>query len=448
MSELGDQSKYTQLFFGIFDRFFSSSLRKIAAVHFSWLLFEKIMRIFSGLLIGAYATRYLGPDNIGKLAYIISITSIYQALLPLGMDLIGVRLMSRKSSISGRILGTLLTLRLLSGLVCFLSMLLTIYLFVGPDANMLELGALASFGVLFQFIDVIGFWFLARHNSKSWALSRSWALFLIGALKLLGVVQQYSLNYFAALLSIEVLISAIFLLSQFLSKSHSIKLQWNSFYAQLMLKEGFPVMCASIVTALYLQSQRLILAKYSIPSELGIFSIASTLFDYLCIPSFLLCNTLFPILSKKRTDEAQDFIQVRAVLTIVVVSLFMVLAALIFGDFVIKILYGSAYKKSSEVLSILAVGIFFSSFGLLADFICIGQNKSYLIFIRTFISLILSIALGVLIIPEYGSIGAAYISVCLNIVVNFLFIPMLVPTLFGNLKSGLVLIYKVYLGRV
>lgn len=448
MRESGAQSKFAQLTFGIFDRFFSSSLRKLAAIHFSWLLFEKIIRIFSGLLIGAYATRYLGPDNIGKLAYIISITSIYQALLPLGMDLIGVRLMSRKSFISGRILGTLITLRLVSGLVCFLSMLLTIYLFVGQDTNMLELGALASFGVLFQFVDVIGFWFLARHNSKSWALSRSWALFFIGVLKLLGIVQQYPLNYFAALLSIEVVISAIFLIFQFLSNSHSIKLQWNSFYAQLMLKEGFPVMCAAIVTALYFQSQRLILAKYSIPSELGIFSIASTLFDYLCVPPFLLCNTLFPILSKKRTDEAQDFIQVRAVLTIVVVSLFMVLAALILGDFVIKILYGNAYKKSSEVLSILAVGIFFSSFGLLADFICIGQNKSYLIFIRTFISLILSIGLGVLFIPEYGSIGAAYISVSLNILANFLFIPLLVPKLFGNLKSGLALIYKVYLGKL
>ena len=261
------QSQLVQLILSRVNIYFSSSLRKITAIQFSWLLFEKIFRIISGLLVGAYATRYLGPDNIGKLAYVISITSIYQALLPLGMDLIGVRLMSRKSFISGRILGTLLVLRVFSGLICFIAMLLTIYLFVGMDREMLTLGFLASVGVLFQFIDVIGFWFLARQNSKSWAMARCWSLFFIAVLKLWGIIEQYPLSYFAGLLSAEVLLAAIFIMIQFLSKPRNFKLQWNSFYAQLMLKGGFPVMCASIVAAIYLQSQRLILAKYSTPSS-------------------------------------------------------------------------------------------------------------------------------------------------------------------------------------
>ena len=43
-----------------------------------WLLFDRIFRIVLGLTIGAWIARYLGPEQFGELAYVLSFIAFFQ----------------------------------------------------------------------------------------------------------------------------------------------------------------------------------------------------------------------------------------------------------------------------------------------------------------------------------------------------------------------------------
>jgi len=72
----------------------------------SWLLVEKLLRIFVGLFVGVWIARYLGPENFGILSYSQSFVAIFSVIATLGLDNIVVRdLLNEKKKIN-IILGT------------------------------------------------------------------------------------------------------------------------------------------------------------------------------------------------------------------------------------------------------------------------------------------------------------------------------------------------------
>ncbi|MCB0530488.1 MAG: oligosaccharide flippase family protein, partial [Saprospiraceae bacterium] len=54
----------------------------------SWLLGDKILRYSISLVVVVWTARYLGPSNNGVLAYAISFTSLFGALVSFGMGTI------------------------------------------------------------------------------------------------------------------------------------------------------------------------------------------------------------------------------------------------------------------------------------------------------------------------------------------------------------------------
>jgi O-antigen/teichoic acid export membrane protein len=56
-----------------------------------WLFIDKSVKSLMLLMVGAMVIRYLGPDDYGKLAFVIAIVSFFQPLVNLGFDGIFVR---------------------------------------------------------------------------------------------------------------------------------------------------------------------------------------------------------------------------------------------------------------------------------------------------------------------------------------------------------------------
>ena len=81
-------------------RFLPASLRQRlagrvnlhAVIHNSgWLMFDKLVRMLLGLVVGAWVARYLGPESFGELAYVLAYVAFFQAIANLGIDGIIVR---------------------------------------------------------------------------------------------------------------------------------------------------------------------------------------------------------------------------------------------------------------------------------------------------------------------------------------------------------------------
>ena len=57
----------------------------------SWVLFERVLRIFVGIFVTVWVARYLGPEQFGILSYAIAIVGLFSAFATLGLDSITVR---------------------------------------------------------------------------------------------------------------------------------------------------------------------------------------------------------------------------------------------------------------------------------------------------------------------------------------------------------------------
>ena len=85
----------------------------------SWMLAEQILRIISGVLVGIYVARYLGPEQFGVLSYALAISAFVLAITRLGMDAILVRELVGKSSDQIELLGTAYWLMSLAAVACY-----------------------------------------------------------------------------------------------------------------------------------------------------------------------------------------------------------------------------------------------------------------------------------------------------------------------------------------
>jgi O-antigen/teichoic acid export membrane protein len=72
----------------------------------AWLVSEKIIRIFSTLLVGVWVVRYLGPSNYGILAYAQSFVALFAVLSTFGFDNVVIRELTKDNAKIDKLVGT------------------------------------------------------------------------------------------------------------------------------------------------------------------------------------------------------------------------------------------------------------------------------------------------------------------------------------------------------
>src|SRR4051812_29342678 len=98
----------------------SSSLQSILH-NMGWLFFDKFIRLGSGLFVGAWVARYLGPEQFGLLNFSISFAALFGVAATLGLDGIVVRELVRTPSRRDDVLGSAFALKLAGGAVTLLA---------------------------------------------------------------------------------------------------------------------------------------------------------------------------------------------------------------------------------------------------------------------------------------------------------------------------------------
>src|SRR6185369_17026265 len=85
--------------------FVTSRFRKYAE-NAIWLIFEKGVSLFVGLVVAINVARYLRPESYGLLNYALSFVSIFSAFSTLGIDQIIIRELAKEPERKDELLGT------------------------------------------------------------------------------------------------------------------------------------------------------------------------------------------------------------------------------------------------------------------------------------------------------------------------------------------------------
>ena len=397
----------------------SIDLKKIAA-NASWLLLDRLIVMITGLVVGAWVARYLGPEKFGLYNYATSIVSFLTPFTGISLISIIVRDLARTPSEKDNILGTTFLIFLVGGAITVpLAVILSLLLEPGNQTIQILVGVIAFSNILLAF-DTIDIWFQSQTQSKQIVVARR-SSGLIAAIFKLTLIQLHApLIAFAWTISVELVLSAISMMITFELKGNSIK-KWRFIpgRAKEMIREGLPLILAGISIYIYSKIDQVMLGSLlTDKSQLGFYSIAVKISEVFNFLPMIVASSIFPKLSTLDVEDVEYQNKLQVYFDIMLfLWLIVALPISLFSSPIILFLYGSDYSPAARILGVYVWAQFGANLGVArSSFLTIKGILKYSLYLGI-IGAFLSIGLNYFLIPQYQAMGATIATLITNLVV-------------------------------
>jgi PST family polysaccharide transporter len=417
-----DLSKKKSLNFQIFWERFSHVLNNSF-----WLLIEKLNRAILGLVVGAWLARYLGPTGYGQLTYALTYIMFFQSIVNLGTDGIVVRDLVKEPAAAHEILGTTLSLRIVTGLLFWVISIIYIQVINGWNLGSLWFYALFGSIVFFQAFDTIDLWFQSQNQSKKTAWAKLAAHTISNLSKVIFILLHAKLELFAICFALDGLLTALGLYLNYKHTKTKRKWIYQTNRAKLILKESWPYILSGMSVMLYMRIGQFIIDYELGDHELGIYAVAMPLSQIWYVIPMALATNLAPYISAQKARGEKEYIDSLLVIfrCFGILGVFISITVLIFSDKIVNFFYGPTYSSSADILAINIFSTFFVFQGVAQNLWIINESKGLYQTCQSILGVISSLIANYLLIPKFGLIGAASASVISyavsSVLVNFFF---------------------------
>ena len=399
----------------------------------SWLMSEKIIRLVIALTVGVLVTRYLGPNDFGILSYANSFVGLFAAFSSLGLGDILVRELVKANKKSEELLGTAFTLQTLGSL--FIMLCLIIFVFFNdnePITNtiILILGLvtfLRSFNIINNFFD-------SQVKSKFGVIPGLIGVFLSAALKLACIWLKAPLLYFVYILVFDVLFLTAGQLYYYYKSGNSVfKWSFSIKTSKYLLKDSWPLILSSIVISIYMKVDQIMIKEFLDSAAVGQYSAAVRLSEAWYFIPTIICSSLFPaIINAKIKSKVLYLSRLQRLFDLMVVlGIVIIIPVLIFGDWVILLLYGEAFNETAAVLKIHIWAGVFVFLGVANQKWFISENLQSYNIICLGLGMVANVIMNIYFIPIYGIYGAAFATLISQFVAS-----VLAPVLFKKTRAS------------
>ena len=375
----------------------------------SWLFLERILKITTSIVIGAWVARYLGVDNFGLLSYSNSLVALFIPVATFGLnDLIVKELLKKKYS-RNEILGTSFVIKILGGVASFLFLL--IYLLLrSQDLKANYLILLFSPYLFLQSIDVIDFFFQSQVLSKYVVFSRIIALTAANIVKVILIFLDASIFFFAGVVTFELLLILIFNIYFFQIRGLNI-FSWRlkKDLAKRFLKNGFTLLISGFMYIIYLKIDQIMVREILGDKASGLYAVAIALSESWYFIPHVIATSFFPaiLLSKTNTKKQYNNNFTRLYFAVFWIAVIIAALTLLFGQEVISVLYGKPYLESFNILKIYVWSNIFFFYATISSKWLVAEQLYFHSFYRNIVGAISNILLNLFLIKRFGLEGAA-----------------------------------------
>jgi O-antigen/teichoic acid export membrane protein len=376
----------------------------------AWLMGEKFLRMFMGLFVGIWVARYLGPEQFGLLSYAQSFVFLFTAIATLGLDNIVVRELVKDNSQRNVLLGTAFSLKLI-GSLCILPLLWFGVQFTSNDSYTNLLIFIIASGTIFQSFNVIDFYYQSSVLSKYVAFANTITLAVTSIVKVVLILNDASLLAFAIVGVFDTVILSLGLIYFYWQKTHHSLREWqfDKVVAKQLLSDSWPLIISSVMVSLYMKIDQVMIKDMLDNNAVGQYAAAVRISEAWYFLPMAICNSVFPaIINAKKASEALYYQRLKRLYSVMVwLGIAVALPMTFMSDWIISLLYGSAYIQAGQILMIHIWAGIFVGLGV-ASSAWINIEKLMLIStFRTAFGLIINISLNYLLIISVGIIGAA-----------------------------------------
>lgn len=386
------------------------------------MLAEKAIRMASQLVMLVLLARFLGSEKLGQLMFCYSLASIFVFLNSLGLNSLLITKFVDRPSKRLSYLRHALVLRLIASVVCvFLVNFSGIWLV--DDESRLLLLIISMYHLLLPFT-IFEWFFQSEGRGDLSAIGlvvgnlvgfffRSFCLYYGGSLEWLG---------FAYVL--EMIVMAI--VYTVIAKRQGLKFDGpiSTARCQRLIKQALPLIISGAAVLLYFKVDQIMLGYFKGKEEVGIYVAGARLSEAWFFIGLTVIAAYFPKFLRIRKERPADAYHEEIVAMgrwlvwgAVILS---ILTALI-ADWLILLLYGSTFTRSSDVLVVSIWSVPFVYLGAIATRIYVAESMQNVVLLRSVLGLAANVVLNVFLINWYGAVGASISTLLSQIWVGYLF---------------------------
>ena len=378
-----------------------------------WLATGKGIRFVLGITVGVLVARYLGPKRFGVYSYALSFVAMFLPLANLGVKSVVIRELVRRPEDREAILGTNFLMMFCSGFLGFLAALVSIYWIRSGDWVTIVLVGTISITFLINALLTISYYFESEVQSKFNVIATTVG-FLVGSGIKIGLLYfQQPLIYFGIASLAELGIAGLGYLLLYQNNGNSVfKWKFDPKIAKSILRDAYPLLISSVMIAIYLRVDQILIRELIDDQEAGIYAVAVRLNEIFQMISIIIVSSVYPsIIKAKEAGEEVFFNRLYRLFSVMVIlSLIMIVTFTFGGKFIITLLFGQAYIESAGILKILIWSGLFMGLATARTPYLMSLNWTKVYMVIAIGTCVVNIIANYILIPIYGGYGAAIAS--------------------------------------
>jgi O-antigen/teichoic acid export membrane protein len=396
----------------------TSSARRRVASNTAVQLAGKGVVLAVGFVSLAVLTRYLGPDDYGKYTLALMYMQLFGVLADVGLFTTVVREISKDPARTDELVGNTLVLRLLLSIgVIALAAAVSLLLPYEPQVRtaILLAGAPLLFGMLTSS-------FVAVFQSRL-RMGRAVVGDVVGRAVSLGLVLLVvglDLGFYAVLGAAAGGALATLVVTWWLTGGLArVRPRAEPAVWRTLLKAALPLGLALAINALYFRADTLIISLYEPYDEVGLYTLAYRVLELALVVGTVFLSTAFPVLSEAvASDEARARRTIEASTEVcVVLGVPLVAAGLVLAPQIIELAGGDEFAGAAEPLRILLAAGALAWVNGVFGYALIARDRQASALWLNLTALAFNVGLNFLLIPRYGIVAAAIITVASEVVI-------------------------------
>jgi PST family polysaccharide transporter len=410
-----------------------------------WMMGEQLFRLVTGLVVGVWMARSLGPVEFGELSYALAFSAVFGIVGTLGLNRILVReLVSAGSDTGavGRLVSTTFAMRLAAALALYLLCLAMAWATHGGGTALV---AIIAAGFFFSASDCIELYFQSRVQGRTTARVRMVSFLAVTAFRVGLLLAGAGPVAFATAALIEFAAAAL-VLQLALRRSGGVRLlgtapDWR--LGARLLSESWPEIIAGFSGLLFIRLDQIMLQHLAGPSAVGNFAVAARLSEaWYFVPIAIIASTFPSIVACRETDRRVYLKRIQLLMAgLCAISYVAAALATLLAGPAIRLMFGTQYEQAAAILSIHIWSGLFVSLGLASGSWIMAERRVRLNLYRNLAGLAANIALNLALIPRFGALGAACATLA-SLVIAYMLFDLFVPSMHeirrGKLRALLI----------
>ena len=361
------------------------------------------------LITAAYLSRVILPEGFGIFGFASAFVIYFLVVSNFGFTTVGIREIARSSGDSSKYINAVFTIRLIISILSILALVISVLLM--DKTAIVKLTLLVSGISIISNALLLDWIFQALERMEILAIRQV----VTSILTLLGTIvfvhSQSDVVIAMLVMSLSALLNAIWVMIYYLKAVGKIKLSYNEQVWKFILSASLPIGATSLLVAIYNNLHLVLLGFLRSDYDTGIYNAAMKILVVIILPSTIIQNVFFPVLSRAFSGEDRQKIIRKYSTLLFIIGAYFSLFFFTFSEPVVCIAFGPKFNDTATVLKILMVTtiLMYTNVSMLAPLMAWDREKQ--VMYASTAGAFASILLNFILIPHFGFIGAAITSI-------------------------------------